>query len=243
VFEPGADFRRAARIVEAELVPPGAEEILLRVRLAGVNASDPMAAAGGYGVASLPFDLGLECGGEVVAVGEGVEEFQVGDSAMFFGLGGYAEYRRVPAQQAFRVTRLTPEVVSAFVAGITASVGLTETQAMRSGETVLVTAAGGGVGSYAVQLARLAGNRVVATCGDNDKAARLRDLGCERVIQHRRETSARCCRRNTRRALMWSSRAWADACSMLHSNTWHLSVAWSASGRSPNTPAGWSGRR
>ena len=58
---------------------------------------------------------------------------------------------------------------------------------MRSKETVLVTAAAGGTGQFAVQLAKLAGNRVVATCGSDDKARALTHLGCERVINYNNE--------------------------------------------------------
>jgi NADPH-dependent curcumin reductase CurA len=59
---------------------------------------------------------------------------------------------------------------------------------MKSGETVLVTAAAGGTGQFAVQLAKLAGNKVVATCGGADKAALLRELGVDRVIDYRKES-------------------------------------------------------
>lgn len=58
---------------------------------------------------------------------------------------------------------------------------------MRSKETVLVTAAAGGTGQFAVQLAKLAGNTVVATCGSDDKARLLTDLGCDRVINYNKE--------------------------------------------------------
>ena len=58
---------------------------------------------------------------------------------------------------------------------------------MRSKETVLVTAAAGGTGQFAVQLAKLAGNTVVATCGSDDKAELLTDLGCDRVINYNKE--------------------------------------------------------
>lgn len=187
VFEPGPDVARATRIVETPLRLPGPGEVLIRTRFAGVNGSDPMAAAGGYGITEVPFDLGIEGGGEVVAIGDGVERLKVGDQGLLFGLGGYAEYRCVPAEQVFKVPEVTPPLVSAFVCGLTASVGYGETQSLRSGETVLVTAAAGGVGTWAVQLAVRAGNRVIGTCGDDRKAERLRALGCERVIQHRRE--------------------------------------------------------
>lgn len=59
---------------------------------------------------------------------------------------------------------------------------------MRSGETVLVTAAAGGVGQFVVQLAKQAGNTVIATCGSDDKASLLRRLGADRIINYRKES-------------------------------------------------------
>lgn len=65
--------------------------------------------------------------------------------------------------------------------------GLEQAGRMRGGETVLVTAAAGGTGQFAVQLAKMAGNQVVATCGSDDKAQLLTDLGCDRVINYNKE--------------------------------------------------------
>ena len=67
------------------------------------------------------------------------------------------------------------------------SAGLEEAGRMRGGQTVLVTAAAGGTGQFVVQLAKVAGNAVVATCGSDDKAALLRRLGADRVVNYRRE--------------------------------------------------------
>ncbi len=65
--------------------------------------------------------------------------------------------------------------------------GLEQVGRMRGGETVLVTAAAGGTGQFVVQLAKAAGNTVVATCGSDDKAALLRRLGVDRVVNYRKE--------------------------------------------------------
>lgn len=187
VFEPGPDFRKVARPVETELRMPGPGEVLIRNLVAGVNASDPMWASGAYEFLTSPIEIGCEAGGEVVAVGDGVENVKVGQQVVHFGPGGYGEYLCVLATQVFAVPEVTPAVISAFIVGITASVGLKETGVLRSNETVLVTAAAGGVGSYAVQLAKLAGNHVVGTCSDDAKAVWLKELGCDRVINYRQE--------------------------------------------------------
>ena len=89
---------------------------------------------------------------------------------------------------AIPVPDASPEMVSLFVSGLTASIALSVTGQMTTGETVLVTAAAGGTGQYAVQLAKLAGNTVVGTCGSADKAAMLREIGCDRVVNYREES-------------------------------------------------------
>uniref|UniRef100_A0A0A9BTL5 Enoyl reductase (ER) domain-containing protein n=1 Tax=Arundo donax TaxID=35708 RepID=A0A0A9BTL5_ARUDO len=71
--------------------------------------------------------------------------------------------------------------------GLTASIGLEKAGQMTSGQIVLVTAAAGGTGQFAVQLAKLTGNKVVATCGGESKAALLASLGADRVINYRNE--------------------------------------------------------
>ncbi|MBP1686140.1 MAG: alcohol dehydrogenase [Deltaproteobacteria bacterium] len=188
VTKPGPDIESAAEIVAVPLPTPAADEILLRNRYAGVNASDPVAASGGYGARTVPFDLGVESAGEVVAVGSAVEHLKVGDHALAFSFGGgYGEYRVVKAQEAFAIPEATPEITSAFVAGMTAIIGLEVAGEMQRDETVLVTAAAGGVGTYAVQLAKLAGNHVIGTCSDDAKARWLKELGCDRAINYRTE--------------------------------------------------------
>lgn len=188
VTNPGPDIGHATEIVAAPLPTPAADEILIRNLYAGVGASDPVAASGGYGMSAVPFDLGVESAGEIVAVGGAVEHLKAGDHALAFSFGGaYSEYRLVHARQAFSIPEATAEITSAFVAGMTAIIGLQVAGEMRRDETVLVTAAAGGVGSYAVQLAKLAGNHVIGTCGDGAKARWLEELGCDRAINYRSE--------------------------------------------------------
>jgi prostaglandin reductase 3 len=182
------NFREAAQIVEAELLPPAPNEITIRNCVAGVNATDVNISAGGYTPnAQPPIDLGAEMVGEVVAVGEKVTEFKVGDLAASTSLGGYAEYVTERARYAIPVPEATPEILSLVISGTTASLGLYVTGEMKSGETVLVTAAAGGTGQFAVQLAKLAGNTVIGTCSTDDKAALLKTLGCDRVVNYRKE--------------------------------------------------------
>ena len=181
------DFRAAAEVVEAEVPEPGPGELRVRNRWAGVNATDVNISAGRYeqGV-SVPFDLGAEAVGVVEAVGDGVGGWAVGQPVATMGLGGgYREVQTVSAKHAVPVPAATPEVLSIFVSGITASIALDVLVEVQAGETVLVTAAAGGTGQYAVQLAARAGATVVGTCGGDDKAEMVRGLGASQAINYR----------------------------------------------------------
>uniref|UniRef100_A0A8R7VGF0 Enoyl reductase (ER) domain-containing protein n=1 Tax=Triticum urartu TaxID=4572 RepID=A0A8R7VGF0_TRIUA len=101
--------------------------------------------------------------------------------------GSYAEFTMVPAKHLLPVPRPDPEVVAMLTSGLTASISLEKAGQMTSGQVVLVTAAAGGTGQFAVQLAKLAGNKVVATCGGESKAAFLASLGVDRVINYQHE--------------------------------------------------------
>ncbi|CAI5494802.1 unnamed protein product [Closterium sp. Naga37s-1] len=202
-----SDFRQATSIIEAPLpLPVPAGKVLLRVRYAGVNASDVNYSAGRYAGSpaeasqQLPFDAGFEAVGEIVALpgsstassreGRGglAGGLAVGQAAAALAYGAFAEYMLVDSRWVIPVPDCSPQMVALLTSGLTASIALSESGRMGSGETVLVTAAAGGTGQFAVQLAKLAGNRVVATCGSESKAAVLRDLGADVVVNHRTET-------------------------------------------------------
>ena len=185
-------FRAAAEIAELPQVPPGPGQVLVRNRFGGVNASDVNIAAGVYfSDGTFPFDLGCESVGEVLEVGQGVNNVAPGDFVVSPSLGSaYGELIYRDALQVLKVPECSPEVMTAVVCGCTASIGLQTVGQMGSGETVLITAAAGGVGSWCVQLAKLAGNHVIGTCSTEEKASELRRLGCDRVIVYRNEDLA-----------------------------------------------------
>jgi prostaglandin reductase 3 len=190
VINPGPDFRNATRIVDVDMPLLKDDEILVRNRFAGVNASDPVFSSGGYGHTQTPFDIGIESAGEVVAVGKGVTQPRIGDAVLGYDFGGgYAEYRVLKAAQAIPVPEASAAATSILIAGLTASIGL-EVGELKKGDTVLVTAAAGSVGSYAVQLAKQAGAHVIGTCGSDEKAQWLKTIGCDRAINYKREDFA-----------------------------------------------------
>ena len=186
-------FREAAVLVEEPMPRPGPGELVVRNRWAGVNATDVNITAGRYSAnPELPLDLGAEAVGIVEAVGDGVEGIKEGDAVATGGVGGgYREVQLVQARHAIPVPEASPEVLSILVSGLTASIALKEVGDMGQGETVLVTAAAGGTGQFAVQLAHRAGNHVIGTCGSDEKATLLRELGCDRPINYREENVKR----------------------------------------------------
>jgi len=183
------DFRSIAEIVESELVDPEDEEVLVKNHFGGVNASDINISGGVYfseGV--FPYDLGCESAGEVVAAGRNVRDLREGDLVVSPYLGSaYTEYLYREPSRLVKVSSISPGIMSAINSGCTASIGLEVVGEMGSGETVLVTAAAGGVGSWVVQLAKLAGNHVIGTCSTEEKATQLKALGCDRVVLYRDE--------------------------------------------------------
>jgi NADPH-dependent curcumin reductase CurA len=182
------DFRAVAEIVEVPTPPPASDEVLVKHLYAGVNATDVNISAGLYTPgAKPPLDLGGEILGQVAAVGEAVSMYQVGDYVVATSLGGYSEYGLHKARYLVPVDAPKPEYLSLIISGLTAAIGLNVTGEMKSGETVLVTAAAGGTGQFAVQLAKMAGCHVIGTCSSDDKVAFLKHLGCDRPLNYKKE--------------------------------------------------------
>lgn len=189
------NFRSATSIVCSPLrFPIKPHYVLLKVIYAGVNASDVNFSSGRYFggndkdlTSRLPFDAGFEAVGIIAAVGDSVKDLEVGSPAAIMTFGSYAEFTMVPSKHILPVPSPDPEVVAMLTSGLTASIALEKAGQMESGKVVLVTAAAGGTGQFAVQLAKLAGNKVVATCGGREKAKLLKDLGVDRVIDYKAE--------------------------------------------------------
>jgi NADPH-dependent curcumin reductase CurA len=185
------DFQSAVEIVELPIPIPAANEILIRNKFAGINSGfDTLLCQGKVPYVNLnpPFDLGVEAVGEVITVGKDVENLKIGDAVVTTVRGGgYREYQAIAAHLAVKVRQATPEVLTLMPTGISALVALERVGEMTSNEVVLVTAAAGGTGHIAVQLAKLAGNHVIGTCGSEQKAELLKKLGCDRIINYHTE--------------------------------------------------------
>ena len=173
-----------------ELPPPAAGEVRLRHHAVGLNFIDTYHRSGLYPL-PLPSGLGMEGAGVVEAVGEGVAGLKVGDRVAYTGgpLDAYSEARNIEARHLVALPDdLSFEQGEAMMLqGITAQYLLHATYPVKAGETILVHAAAGGVGSILVQWAKLLGATVIGTVGNDDKAQRARALGCDHVIVYSRE--------------------------------------------------------
>lgn len=185
------DFKSAVKIVEVPITEPDADQVLIKNKFAGINGGfDTLLCRGEVPYVNLtpPFDLGVEAVGEVVAVGSSVNNLQIGDAVVTtIRGGGYREYQLINANLAVKVQEVTPEVLTLIPTGVSALVALEQVGEMKSNEVVLVTAAAGGTGHIAVQLAKLAGNHVIGLCGSAAKVQLLKQLGCDRIINYRTE--------------------------------------------------------
>ncbi|GAA2236320.1 NADPH:quinone oxidoreductase family protein [Kitasatospora cystarginea] len=166
---------------------PGAGQLLVRVRAAAVNFPDALLCRGQYQVRPpLPFTPGVELCGEVVG-GERAGERVVGTPLL--PAGAFAEYTLMAADGAFPAPAALDDAEAAalHIGYQTAWFGLHRRAGLRPGETLLVHAAAGGVGSAAVQVGKAAGATVIGVVGGPEKAARARELGVDLVIDRRAE--------------------------------------------------------
>jgi NADPH2:quinone reductase len=167
-------------------------EVLVQATASVLNYNEVDGCRGRYLTINppLPYTLGMECVGEVVAVGDGVDEAWLGRRVNASGrgaTGSHADLVACPTAMVFEAPAQLSDVEAAafFYPFHLAHLGLFERGRLAAGEAVLVQAGAGGVGSAAVQLAVAAGARVFATVGDDEKAALVKELGAEEVINYR----------------------------------------------------------
>jgi NADPH2:quinone reductase len=177
-------------VVEQEVPEPGEGRVRIETRAAGVNFADIMQRRGRYqGGPEPPFVPGMEVAGVVDAVGDGVDR-EVGERVVSMsGGGGYAEYTVVHEATLFDVPEgMSFEEAAGFpVQFLTAHNCLHEWGGLEEGESVLIHAAAGGVGTAAVQLAREAGAEVFGTASTAEKLEKARELGCDHPINYTEE--------------------------------------------------------
>lgn len=183
----------APDVMKYEDVPTptaGKGQLLMKVEAAGVNYADTLARRGRYGSGVLPFTPGFEVCGIVEAVSESVKGFRVGQRVMGIGSAGYAEYCAVSVDTALAMPdNWTPADGAAFpVQFLTAYFSLKGAGGeVKPGQSVLLHAAAGGVGTAAVQMAKIMGAKVFATASSDEKLERVKTLSADVCINYTRE--------------------------------------------------------
>ncbi len=165
---------------------PGKGEVLIQHEAIGLNFIDVYHRTGLYPLPSLPAVPGMEGAGRVLMVGAGVSEFSQGDRVAYAGVppGAYAETRLIPAHRLVPLPEgLSAEQAAAMMLqGMTARYLLVGCYPVKAGDTILIHAAAGGVGSIACQWAAHLGATVIGTVGSPEKAEIARSNGCTHPI-------------------------------------------------------------
>ena len=177
------------QVDEIEVMNPGAGEVRIRVKAAGINNSDLQSTYGKYkeyGYRGLPHILGQEAAGIVDAVGAGVTGFSPGMRVVGHVSGAFAEQAIAPAGELLILPdRVDFEVAASLpIAYLTASMALIHQAKVMPGEWVLIHPGSGGVGTAAIQLVQLLGARAIATAGSAAKVEHLRKLGAEQAFDY-----------------------------------------------------------
>jgi NADPH2:quinone reductase len=176
-------------VLELEEVPdpvPGHGEAVVKIEAAGINFVEVYQRKGQYKM-TLPFTLGTEGAGTVVAVGDGVDSVRVGDRVVSQGfLGSYAELALAPADRLVRIPDGvdTRTAAAAMLQGLTAHYLTMSTYPLSKGDWCLVHAAAGGVGLLLCQIARMQGALAIGTVSTEEKEKLAREAGAEAVINY-----------------------------------------------------------
>lgn len=182
VKQPGGP--EAMELAELPVPVPKANEAVVKLTASGVNFIDVYFREGRY-KAPMPFVLGQEGAGAVIAVGADVKSVKNGDRVAWTGLlGSYAEYAAVPADRLVPIPEgvTDQQAAAAMLQGMTAHYLSHDAYPLKRGETALVHAAAGGVGLLLVQMAHDIGARVIATVSTEQKAKLAREAGADEVI-------------------------------------------------------------
>lgn len=192
------------QLKEVEKPTPQANEVLIKIHAASVNAADwhvlkadPFIARFDAGLFKPKFPiLGADIAGVVESIGTAVTQFKPGDEVYadlsHCGWGGFAEYVAVPENVlALKPTNLSfPEAAAVPMAALTALQGLRDRGQIRAGQKVLINGASGGVGTFAVQIAKSFGTHVTAVCSTS-KMDMVRSIGADDVIDYTKEDFTR----------------------------------------------------
>lgn len=176
---------------DIDIPAPGQGQVKIKQHACGVNFIDTYFRSGLYAPPSLPSGLGNEGAGVIEALGEGVEQWQVGDRVAYATgpLGAYGEHHVLPARHLVKL----PDAISfeqaaaVMLKGLTTQYLLRQVYPLQAGETILFHAAAGGVGSIACQWANALGAKLIGVVGSAEKGERAKALGAWATIDRTRE--------------------------------------------------------
>ncbi len=189
VQNPGQGYMLA--VAQIEKPPPAAGEVLIKIAAAGLNRADLAQAMGGYPPPpGAPATLGMECSGEIAALGSGVTAFKLGDKVCtLLGGGGYAEYVAVSEKLVLPVPKGVGLVEAAALPEVhfTVWTNLMDAARLKPGESVLIHGGSSGIGTAAIQMVHARGHRVFTTAGSAGKCAAIKALGADVAINYREQ--------------------------------------------------------
>lgn len=178
---------------QVELEAPAAGQVRLRQTAIGVNFIDIYKRTGLY-PGPTPAGLGEEGSGVIEALGEGVTGLKVGDRVVYNGLqGGYATHRNAPADRMIKIPDFVKDedAAAVFLKGLTVWMLIFEIRRLNPGETTVVWAAAGGVGSILVPWANALGARVIGVVSTPEKAKLAKEYGCSETVLASEDVAAR----------------------------------------------------
>lgn len=180
------------RYESIEVPPPGLDEVQILQHAVGVNYLDTYHRRGVFPLPALPGALGVEGAGEVVAVGEGVTRFSIGDRVAYASrpIGSYATLRNLPVRSLLHLPGQVryDQAAAVTLQGLTAHMLVNRVTRLKPNDSVLIHAAAGGLGSLLVQWVKFLGCRVIGTVGSETKATHARKNGCDEVIFYKTES-------------------------------------------------------
>lgn len=188
-------IQEASEILERPIPKLKATEIRIQTKFIGINAIYDRELYRGkvpYINVEFPYVFGVETVGVVVELGKDVKNINLGQSLCTVKVGtAYQEYQIISEKDAIKVPEATPEYLTLNPTGVSAYLALKNTAELKEGETIVVSAAAGGLGHIVVQLAKKKKCHVVAICGKPEKVALLESLSaCDRIINYREENIA-----------------------------------------------------